>query len=321
MNRKIFYSSIAIAILMMGFNSNTLMAQQQLPYGNMDQWITRIIKESLLIGGNTKTIYAIGPTSTIKGDIAYTNKGGSPWATSDVMAKVKGITKTNCSVFPEKRGNGYCARLETRIEKVKVLGLINLKVLAAGSVFVGSVHEPIKSTDNPDKILNVGIPFTSRPKELKYDYCVKLSGQPNRIKATGFGSIKTVSGMDKPIVALMLQKRWEDKAGNIYAKRVGTMVVEYSKSTGGWVNGATYKILYGDIRNNPSYDARTMGLLNGRDYTVNSKGRITPIREVAWADENEKPTHLCLQFASSNGGAYIGSPGNVFWIDNVMFNY
>ncbi|MDO4673363.1 MAG: glycoside hydrolase xylanase, partial [Porphyromonadaceae bacterium] len=53
---------------MMGFNSNTLMAQQQLPYGNMDQWITRIIKESLLIGGNTKTIYAIGPTSTIKGD-------------------------------------------------------------------------------------------------------------------------------------------------------------------------------------------------------------------------------------------------------------
>ncbi|MDO4672995.1 MAG: glycoside hydrolase xylanase, partial [Porphyromonadaceae bacterium] len=39
------------------------------------------------------------------------------------------------------------------------------------------------------------------------------------------------------------------------------------------------------------------------------------------ADENEKPTHLCLQFASSNGGAYIGSPGNVLWIDNVIFNY
>lgn len=320
MNNRFIRSILFAAAVCFAF-VESLKAQQQLSYGNMDQWITRQIKESLIIGGKTKEIYAIGPTQVIEGDIAYTNKGGSPWASSNVMAKVKGITKTNCSVYPEKRGNGYCARLETRIEKVKVLGLINLKVLAAGSVFLGSVHEPIKSTNNPDQILNVGIPFTSRPTALKFDYRVKLSGKSNSVKATGFGSMKTINRMDKPIVVLMLQKRWEDKAGNIYAKRVGTMVVEYSRSTAGWVNGATYNILYGDITGNPSYNASTMGLLNGLNYTVNSKGRIAPIREVAWADKNERPTHLCLQFASSNGGAYIGSPGNTLWIDNVMFTY
>ena len=32
-----------------------------------------------------------------------------------LMAKVAGITKTNTSVFPEKRGDGYCARLDTQM--------------------------------------------------------------------------------------------------------------------------------------------------------------------------------------------------------------
>jgi len=57
---------------------------QLLPFGNFDQWITRNIKESGVIGGKQKTIYAIGPTQTINGQIAYHNKGGSPWATSNV---------------------------------------------------------------------------------------------------------------------------------------------------------------------------------------------------------------------------------------------
>ncbi|UVV51959.1 PCMD domain-containing protein [Bacteroides thetaiotaomicron] len=110
----------------------------------MDQWVDRQIKESGIIGGNTKNVYEIGPTTVIKGDQVYKNMGGSPWATSNVMAKVAGITKTNTSVFPEKRGDGYCARLDTRMESVKVLGLVNITVLAAGSIFTGSVHEPIK---------------------------------------------------------------------------------------------------------------------------------------------------------------------------------
>lgn len=48
-------------------------------------------------------------TATIRENKAYKNMGGSPWATSNVMARVAGITKTNTSVFPEKRGDGYCA--------------------------------------------------------------------------------------------------------------------------------------------------------------------------------------------------------------------
>lgn len=71
---------------------------EMVPFGDMNQWVDRQIKESGIIGGNTKNVYAIGPTSVIKGDQVYKNMGGSPWATSNVMAKVAGITKTNTSV-------------------------------------------------------------------------------------------------------------------------------------------------------------------------------------------------------------------------------
>lgn len=62
------------------------------------------------------------------------------------MARVAGITKTNTSVFPEKRGDGFCARMDTRMESVKVFGIVDITVLAAGSIFLGNVHEPIKGT-------------------------------------------------------------------------------------------------------------------------------------------------------------------------------
>lgn len=77
---------------------------EMIPFGNMDQWIDRQIKESGIIGGATKNVYAIGPTATVTETKAYKNMGGSPWATSNVMARVAGITKTNTSVFPEREG-------------------------------------------------------------------------------------------------------------------------------------------------------------------------------------------------------------------------
>ena len=95
-------------------SSLSLLAQHKVemfPFGDMDQWVDRQIKESGIIGGNTKNVYEIAPTAVIQGDQVYKNMGGSPWGTSNVMAKVAGITKTNTSVFPEKRGEGYCARL------------------------------------------------------------------------------------------------------------------------------------------------------------------------------------------------------------------
>ena len=289
---------------------------ESIPFGHMDQWVTRRIKESAIIGGNRRDVFAIGPTETIEGDEPYVSKGGSPWATSNVMAKVAGVTKTNTSVFPERRGEGFAARMDTRMESVRVLGLIDITVLAAGSTFLGKVHEPIKSTKNPHKMLQSGIPFNQKPRAIRFDYKVKLSGEPNRIRSTGFGKTKTIPGKDLPIMVCLLQKRWEDAKGNVYAKRVGTMVVYFYEDTD-WVNQATYEILYGDIRTNRYYLEDRMHLQDEERFTVNSKGESVPIQEIEWGSESDEPTHLILQFASSHGGAYIGSPGNKFWIDNV----
>ena len=163
------------------------------------------------------------------------------------MAKVMGVVKTNNSVYRDKHGSGYCAKLETHIEKVRVLGLMNMKVLAAGSLFLGDMKEPITGTKDGPKAMNNGIRFTKRPKALRFDYMFKAAGTANRVKQNGFSSGKTVAGKDYATCVLFLQKRTEDAKGNITAKRVGTMVVRYGKSTGGWVDGATYEILYGDM--------------------------------------------------------------------------
>ena len=289
-------------------------------YGDFNSWVTRHVKESGIIGGDTKTLYEVGPTQSISGNEPYTNKGGSPWGTSNVMAKVSGITKTNVSVFREKRDAGYCAKLVTHIEKVKVLGLININVLAAGSLYLGDMKEPITGTKEGPQALNWGIPFTGRPKALRYDYKVAIASSPDRIRLTGFSGKSTIKGKDLAVTVLLLQKRHEDAKGNITAKRVGTLVITYDKSTQEWKNGATYEIWYGDIRSRKDYNAELMGL-RSTDYVRNSHGKSVPVKETGFATVGEKPTHLVLQFSSSHGGAYIGSPGNTFWVDNVGLVY
>lgn len=289
-------------------------------YGDMDNWIVREIHESGIIGGNTKWLYELGPSDTIVGNTAFRNMGGSPWATSNVMAKVAGVVKTNTSVFPEKRGDGMCARMETRYESVKVFGLVDIEVIAAGSVFLGTVHEPIKGTKNPQAMLQSGVPFSKKPKALRFDYKVKAAPEKNRVRSTGFSRKSTVAGQDSLAVILLLQKRWEDEEGNVYSKRVGTMVQRYTESTPDWVNDATYPILYGNITSKPEYKPYMRIQVEER-YTLNSKGKSVPIQEVGWAEPGEAPTHMVLQFTSSHGGAYIGSQGNTFWIDNVELIY
>lgn len=289
-------------------------------YGDMDNWIVREIHESGIIGGNTKWLYELGPSDTIVGNTAFRNMGGSPWATSNVMAKVAGVVKTNTSVFPEKRGDGMCARMETRYESVKVFGLVDIELIAAGSVFLGTVHEPIKGTKNPQAMLQSGVPFSKKPKALRFDYKVKAAPEKNRVRSTGFSRKSTVAGQDSLAVILLLQKRWEDEEGNVYSKRVGTMVQRYTESTPDWVNDATYPILYGNITSKPEYKPYMRIQVEER-YTLNSKGKSVPIQEVGWAEPGEAPTHMVLQFTSSHGGAYIGSPGNTFWIDNVELIY
>lgn len=158
--------------------------EEYLPYGNMNSWTIRHIKESGVIGGDTKTLYEVGPNRTITGNKPYVNGGGSPWGTSNVMAKVMGVVKTNNSVYRDKHGSGYCAKLETHIEKVRVLGLMNMKVLAAGSLFLGDMKEPITGTKDGPKAMNNGIRFTKRPKALRFDYMFKAAGTANRVSKT-----------------------------------------------------------------------------------------------------------------------------------------
>lgn len=313
---------LVLATALLACSATVLQAQDKfvpMLYGNMDQWITRKIHESGIIGGETKLLYEVGPTQLVEKNEAFRNIGGSPWANSNVMAKVAGIVKTNTSVFPEKRGNGYCARLETRFESVKVFGLVDIEVIAAGSLFAGTMHEPVSGTKNPMKMLNMGIPFTDKPKAIRFDYKIRMSGQPDRVRSTGFSKKTKVKGKDYPAAILILQKRWEEK-GNIYALRVGTMVVRYDKTTG-WINEATYPIHYGNITKEPFYVEEWMKIQDQERYALNSKGKSVPIKEVGWGTAKDAPTHMILQFTSSHGGAYIGSPGNAMWIDNVGLVY
>ncbi len=289
-------------------------------YGNMEHWTIRHIKESAVIGGKEKTLYEIGMDSVINGNHPYHNLGGSPWGTSNVMAKVAGVVKTNCCVYPDKHKGGRCVKMTTHIESLKVLGLVNINVLAAGSIFLGDMKEPITGTKDGPRSLNWGIPFTQRPKALRFDYKFYTPGTANRIKQTGFSHKTSVPGPDYGVALLILQKRTEDSAGNITARRVGTLVVKYSKTTPAWVDNATYDILYGDITGSPKYDATMMGL-RSIDYARNSKGENVPVKETGWAAPGETPTHLMIQFSSSHGGAFIGTPGNTLWIDNVRLVY
>lgn len=287
--------------------------------GNMDSWIVREIDESFLIGGETKILHEIGPHKVLKGDTPYRTNSQSPWATSNVMAKV-GVTKCSVSVFPEVRDRGKCARLETRMETVKVLGIVDITVLATGSIYLGGVDEPIKGVKNPlGKIAN-GMRITEQPKALRFDYKAALSGAPGRKRVPGFGSVTDVPGKDYPEVYMVLQKRWEDASGKIYAKRVATLLHRFD-ATDEWVNNYTLNLEYGDISSKPNIDPLERLTTDEPYYDWNSLGELVPVVEVGWAEPDEAATHVILRFSSSFGGAFVGSAGNKLWIDNVRFVY
>ena len=188
---------------------------EMLPYGDFNSWVTRNIKESRVLGGNEKQCYAIGPNTTVDGDKAYTNAGGSPWASSNVMAKMCGITKVSNAVFPDVRSGGNrCARLTTMMENCKALGIVDIDVLVAGTVFLGRMLEPVKSTSNPYSKMEMGIPYAKRPKALRYDYKLSIPAG-NMVYSSGFGKKRTIAGSDRAEVFIYLQRRWEDADGNI----------------------------------------------------------------------------------------------------------
>lgn len=291
-------------------------------YADFENWLTRNVHESRLIGGQVKQIYEIAPNGTEDGNDAYTNRGGSPWATSNVMANVVGIVKGSNAVFPDENPDGgRCCKLTTIYEKVKVLGIVNLEVLVSGSIYLGHNIEPIRNTSNPYGKMEMGIPFTKRPEALVLDYRVSVPKDAQKMRATGT-SKKKLEGHDSAEVYIMLQRRWEDEKGNLYAKRIGTGRERYSASTNGWVKRHKIPVMYGDITKNHDYKS-FMGLIpeDKSYYATNSNGKMVPVKEIGWDDADATPTHMLLMCSSGCGTAYEGTPGMVLWVDNLGLQY
>ncbi len=283
--------------------------------GKFDNWRINEVKESSLIGGATKRLYKMYKGDTIRGNFPYKPAKDEIFAPSNVMANIIGVIKTSNSVTPERRGDGYCAKMEVIVEKVKVIGMINIDVVAQGTIIIGNFHEPIRDTKSPYRKIECGMPFHDRPKGFQYDYKAIVGNEVTR--ATGLSPRKFIGGADYAEIKVILQKRWEDKDGNIFSERVGTGYKRITKNVCEWINGEITEIHYGDI-SNKGYYKKYMGLINGdTSYcTINSKGESVSIQEIGWADEDETPTHIIVWITSSNGAAFWGGIGNTLWVDN-----
>jgi len=291
----------------------------QLSYSSLDNWYFRKLKESSLLSGETIDLYGVGKISHEADlfDLKLKDKT-SPWGTTNVYAKMV-LDVGNTRVSPEKRGDGYCARLETKIRKDNIAGF-EVEVLLAGTLFLGETAEPVKGLKDPEKNASQGIPFTGMPKAVKFDY--KYHVGKNRVVATT--NVKPVAGEDRTDFAIILQKRWEDKDGNVFATRIGGNRQFFTGTVNQWVNGTTFPVYYGDATTLPQYDSKTMGLIPsvGIVYVKNSKGVLVPLVETGWGKPGEKPTHIIMYFTSSyEGMKYTGSTESVFWVDNIELMY
>ena len=303
------------------FHSTQALRLEPIKYADMENWVTRNITESKIIGGNGKTIYEIAPKATVNGNKPYSNAGGSPWANSNVYAKVCGVVKGSSTVSPAQRGGSTVAKCEAKMEHVKALGRVNMDVMVAGTIFLGQLYEPVTSTTGAFSKMEMGIPYTKRPKALVFDYEVVMPKDNTRIKSTGFSKQKTLSGRDNAEVYVLLQRRWEDEKGNIYAKRVGTGRERYAKSIP-WTRQHELPIHYGDITKESFYKP-WMGLLDGEKayYAKNSKGKLVPVHEVGWDAPDATPTHVLVMASSTCGEAFVGTEGLTLYIDNIAFGF
>lgn len=314
-------NSLALTFLIAGILSASALRLEPIKYGNMESWYKRTISESKLIGGADKVLYEIAPNGSTTGNKAYSNMGGSPWATSNVYAKVSGVVKGSCAVTPATVSGQKMAKVEAKMEHVKALGIINMDVMVAGTIFLGEIIEPITSTKTPFAKMAMGMPYTKRPKALVFDYKVDMPNTNTRTKASGLGSKKTLQGRDQAEVYVLLQKRWEDAQGNIHAQRVGTGRERYNKSIA-LTKGHELTIHYGDITKESFYKSY-MGLLNGDKayYAKNSKGKLVPVKEEGWAPADATPTHVLVMASSSCGEPFVGTEGVTLYVDNFAFGF
>ena len=293
---------------------------ETVPFGDFEHWTVRHIKESALIGGEVKNLYVLGPDEVIEGNRVY-DYSRTPWASSNAYARVSGVTKTSVSVEPDEGPSGRCARLSTVFASCKVAGLVEIQVLATGSLYWGKMLEPITGVKDPYANMDWGIPFTDRPAAVLLDYKAVLPATGTLVRGTTFRKTE-FPGEDPCQVMLLLQRRWEEPDGSIHAERVGTAFWRIGSSSDGWVRNRRIPVWYGDARNQPGYRSY-MDLVGGEKtlYAVNSRGKCVPIREEGWASPDTPCTHAVLHISSGSRGGFIGAPGNTLWVDNLRLEY
>ena len=293
---------------------------EKVPFGDFEQWTVRYVTESKIIGGQEKVLYVIGPTDTIHSNDIYDYKN-TIWSTSNAFAKVMGVVKTSNNVTPDRGPSGTSAKLATEFACCKVAGLVNIKVLAAGSIYWGKMLEPVTGVSDPFAYIDWGIPFTKRPKALVLNYKANIPNTGKLVKGTTTRTTE-FDGYDPAEILFVLQYRWEDGKGNIHAKRVGTVIYHIDKSSNGWMKDFRIPVIYGDARKAANFQ-HYMGLLSGDRtmYAINSKGKKKPILEEAWADANCPVTHAIMWLSSGSCGAFMGALDNVLWVDEVRLEY
>lgn len=269
---------------------------EMIPYGDFESWTEKQIKESALIGGQTKTLYKIG---------------GS-WSSSNAHARALGVDKVSVSVTPERRGEGYCCRMESTLESVKAIG-IDFKALATGSIYTGKLQDVVglKQSSDPNSAIDMGVPFTGRPSALILDYKALIQDR-TAVYAPAKTKVKEVAGHDKGHITLILQHRWEEN-GHVYAYRVGTAVQTIDRTTE-WQNDFRVPVVYGQA------GAVLKELSNNRHKTHNSEGKMVCIEEVGFR-EDMAPTHLIVQISAGSMPPFTGCPGNIVWCDNIRLAY
>jgi len=296
-NRFLFGALFAGWVITFLFVAHNVSAQNRVELlQDFETWTERAIRESKLIGGQTKTLYKIG----------------GPWSSSNAHARAFGIDKVSVSVRPEKRGEGYCCRMESTLETVSAIG-IDFKALATGSIYTGKMIDIVgmKQSSDPNSAIDMGMPFTGRPSALLIDYKALILDRPS-VYAPAKTQVKEVKGRDKGHITVILQHRWEEN-GHVYAYRVGTAVHHIDKTTD-WHNDFRIPILYGDA------GETAKELSNNRHKTHNSKGQMVCIEEVGFREDME-PTHLVIQVSAGSMLPFTGCPGNIVWCDNIRLAY
>lgn len=284
----------AFTILTLLFVALSLSAQERVEVlSDFENWKTKQIKESALIGGKTKTLYKLGGT----------------WDCSNAYAKAMGVEKVSVSVRPEKRGEGTCCRMESTLENVSAIG-INFKAFATGSIYTGKMIDVVgmKQSNDPNSAIDMGVPFTGRPSALILDYKAHIQDQ-TAVYAPAKTHVKAVEGRDAGQITLILQHRWEEN-GHIYAYRVGTVQKKITQSTD-WKN---------DFRLPVTYGKSSVALATNRHKTHNSKGQMVCIEELDYRGDLE-PTHIIIQISAGSMAPFTGCPGNTIWCDNIRLAY